>query len=87
MKDSIHDIVMPDLQLPEVQATLCIWLVPRGGNVLAGDRVVEILAGDVTVDLPAPADGVLVQQLVAEDDPVRPGQVLGRVRSRAREMK
>ena len=51
--------------------TLSSWLVPEGSAVEEGERIVEILAGGVTVDLAAPASGELVRILVEEDDAVR----------------
>ena len=75
--ESVRDITVPDLGLADVPMTLSVWLVPLGTQVIAGDRIVEILAGDVTVDLAAPMTGVLVEVLAREDDLVRPGQVLG----------
>jgi len=44
--------------------------------VLAGDRVVELVAGGVTIDLEAPVNGRLVARLADEDEPVAPGRVL-----------
>jgi pyruvate/2-oxoglutarate dehydrogenase complex dihydrolipoamide acyltransferase (E2) component len=58
---------------------ISVWLVPRGATVMEGDRLVEVLADSVTVDLPSPANGILVETLAAEDDLVVPGQVLGYV--------
>lgn len=74
-----HQIIVPDLGLTNVPTTVSLWLVPAGRHVCQGDRIVELLAGDVTVDLGAPVDGVLGPPLVAEDQPVRPGDVLGMV--------
>ena len=81
VSDSRHEITMPDLHLAETATSLSVWLVAVGTEVVAGDRIVEILAGDVIVDLPAPATGTLVETFVVEDDPVATGQVLGIVRS------
>ena len=79
----IHrDIVMPDLELPEVQARVSVWLVRLGTRVTTGDRLVEIVAGDVTVDLSAPITGVFVEKCLVEDEPVQAGQVLGRIEAR-----
>jgi pyruvate/2-oxoglutarate dehydrogenase complex dihydrolipoamide acyltransferase (E2) component len=72
-----HKLVLPDLGLPHV--TVSSWLVARGQTVAAGDRVVEVLSDGVTVDLPAPAAGVLIKQFVSEDDPVVVGQELGEI--------
>jgi pyruvate/2-oxoglutarate dehydrogenase complex dihydrolipoamide acyltransferase (E2) component len=58
-------------------ARLSVWLVEDGSEVTEGDRLVEILVGNATVDLPAPASGVLRQTLRGEDEPVTTGQLLG----------
>lgn len=68
-------LVVPDLRV-SVPVTVSLWLVPRGKRVLAGDRVVELLAGAATIDLEAPVAGTLVEQCVDEDDPVTPGMVV-----------
>jgi pyruvate/2-oxoglutarate dehydrogenase complex dihydrolipoamide acyltransferase (E2) component len=70
-----HELRLPDLGLPD--ATVSLWLVNVGSEVTAGDRIIEILAGNATIDLPAPASGRLQQTLVSEDERVVPGQVLG----------
>jgi pyruvate/2-oxoglutarate dehydrogenase complex dihydrolipoamide acyltransferase (E2) component len=72
-----YPIVVPDLEIPDVVVTLSVWLVPRGARVTCGDRVVELLAGDATVDLSAPVDGILDQTCAVEDDRLAPGQVVG----------
>jgi len=71
-----HELVMPELGLDEGRVTISLWLVEVGDAVTEGDRVVELLSDSVTVDLPAPASGVLTEMLVTEDDPVQTGQVL-----------
>jgi len=71
-----RELRLPDLGAPEQGATLSAWLVDQGSEVVAGDRVVEILVGNATVDLPAPASGVLREVLVAEEEPVATGQLL-----------
>jgi pyruvate/2-oxoglutarate dehydrogenase complex dihydrolipoamide acyltransferase (E2) component len=71
-------LVVPDLTL-EGPVKVSLWLVPRGATVLAGDRVVELLAGGATIDLEAPVAGRLVRQLIDEDDIVGPGTVLAEI--------
>jgi pyruvate/2-oxoglutarate dehydrogenase complex dihydrolipoamide acyltransferase (E2) component len=66
---------MPDLGVT-TPAAVSLWLMREGATVLAGDRVVELVAGGVTIDLEAPVTGTLVAQLVDEDAPVVPGTVL-----------
>lgn len=70
-----YELILPPLDMPEpIRASL--WLVKRGARVVEGDRVLEVLAGCATVDLPAPVTGTLVKKLVAEDEPIRAGQCL-----------
>ncbi len=73
-------LVIPDLDLPPQQAvTVSCWLIPVGSMVFEGDRLVELAAGEVTVDLPAPVAGRLVQKSVAEGQVVAVKQVLGMI--------
>ena len=70
-----YELKLPDLGLQNV--TVSLWLVQPGSDVTEGDRILEVMAEGVTVDLPSPATGVLAEQLVAEDDSVEVDQVLG----------
>jgi pyruvate/2-oxoglutarate dehydrogenase complex dihydrolipoamide acyltransferase (E2) component len=72
-----YELKLPDLGLQNV--TVSLWLVQPGSDVTEGDRILEVMAEGVTVDLPAPATGILAEQLVVEDDPVEVDQVLGAV--------
>lgn len=67
---------MPDLDLPGAVMTACSWYAPLGARVVEGDRLLEVLAGEVTVDLAAPASGKLVQRCVEIDDRLTVGQLL-----------
>lgn len=49
-----NPIRVPDLGLENGSLTVSVWLVPKGASVAAGDRVVEVLTGEATVDLPSP---------------------------------
>ncbi len=68
-------LIVPDLRV-NVPVTVSLWLVPCGARVLAGDRIVELLAGAATIDLESPVAGTLVAQIVDEDDAVTPGMVV-----------
>jgi len=72
-----YNLVMPDLGLGASPITVSLWLVELGSEVTEGDRLVELAADSVTVDLPAPASGMLVETLVTEDEEVQAGQLLG----------
>jgi pyruvate/2-oxoglutarate dehydrogenase complex dihydrolipoamide acyltransferase (E2) component len=67
------DLVMPDLGLGETPLVASAWLVDAGAPVVEGDRLLEVLGGVVTVDLPSPVTGRLREWLVAEDDPIQVG--------------
>ncbi len=71
-----HELILPDLGLDNVPITLSVWLAERDSRVAEDEPVVEVLAGPATVDLPSPADGVLTELLVTEDEPIEVGQVL-----------
>ena len=80
-----HLLVLPELGLRDRLVTASVWLVELGGEVNAGDRLLEVLAGSVTVDLPSPANGVLVEILVDEDEPLAVGQPLAVIESEEQE--
>ena len=69
-------LLVPDLGLTATPVAVSLWLVPEGSDVVEGDRVVELVAGGVTVDLGAPVNGRLVRQCVDEDGPAAAGTVL-----------
>ena len=71
-----HQLILPDLGLGDVPVTASLWLVEQGKRVTEGDRLLEVLADGVTVDLPAPVTGVLVHVLVSEDERLTVGQPL-----------
>ena len=73
----IIPIEMTDLNLPDQKITVSHWLASAGADVVQGDRLLEVLAGEVIVDLPAPATGRLSERRVREGDVVTRGQVLG----------
>jgi len=79
---SRRDLILPDLAIDETPITASVWLVGRGKRVAAGDPILEVLAGVVTVDLPSPADGVLAEKLVAEDESLEVGQRLAVIETR-----
>ena len=68
---------MPDLELGELPVRASVWHVAPPHDVVQGDRLLEVVAGDVAVDLPAPVSGKFVEQQVGEDDLLSAGQVLG----------
>ena len=64
---------------PDVPIIVGHWFASRGEEVWEGDRLVEVLVGPATFDVPAPATGRLAEIRGREDDQVAPGAVLGLV--------
>jgi pyruvate/2-oxoglutarate dehydrogenase complex dihydrolipoamide acyltransferase (E2) component len=76
-----YPLILPDLGAGEMPIAVSLWLVEPGDEVSEGDRLIEVLFGSVSVDLPAPASGILAETLVDEDAVLFVGQVLGVIRS------
>jgi pyruvate/2-oxoglutarate dehydrogenase complex dihydrolipoamide acyltransferase (E2) component len=73
-------VILPDLGTgPNVPIVVSHWFVARGDPVWEGERLVEVLAGPATFDVPSPATGHLAEILGLEDDRVEAGWVLGLV--------
>ena len=66
----------------DVPVLASVWLVEVGAEVTEGDRLLEVVAGAVTVDLPSPATGTLAEVFVGEDEPLAVGQLLAVVAAR-----
>jgi len=77
----MSELRLPDLDLPGVPVLASVWHASVGQRVTEGDRLIEVVVGDVAVDLSAPASGVLVEQCIRTDDPLEVGQVLARIRT------
>ncbi len=71
-----------EVELPDLgddggdRATICEWRFDEGDFVEKDEHLVEVMAGDETIDIPSPASGVLAEQTVEEGDLVRIGDVI-----------
>jgi pyruvate/2-oxoglutarate dehydrogenase complex dihydrolipoamide acyltransferase (E2) component len=70
------ELRLPDLDLGTTIVSACSWHAAVGARVVEGDRLLEVLAGEVTVDLAAPASGRLAERCVEVDDRLIVGQRL-----------
>lgn len=61
------------------EAVVSNWFVREGGSVEEGETVCEIQIEKVSVDVPAPASGTLVERAIPENGEFRRGDVLGRI--------
>ena len=81
-----HDIIMPVLGMNQDTGTLVRWLRTAGASVSKGDPVIEIATDKITVELEAPADGILSAWLAAEGDEVPVGQAMAYVLAEGEEI-
>ena len=76
----LEAVILPDLGTgPDIPIVVSHWFAARGDEVWEGDRLVEVLVGPATFDVPSPVSGRLAEIRGREDDCVRPGTVLGLV--------
>jgi pyruvate/2-oxoglutarate dehydrogenase complex dihydrolipoamide acyltransferase (E2) component len=76
----LEAVILPELGTgPDEPIIVSYWFAERGDEVWEGDRLVEVLVGPATFDVPAPRSGRLAAIHGREDDRVRPGAVLGLV--------
>lgn len=74
-----QDIVVPSLGESVTEATIAKWFKKPGDAVKADEPLVELETDKVTVEVPAPAAGVLKEQSVKEGDTVEVGAKLGSI--------
>lgn len=76
----LEAVILPDLGTgPAEPIVISHWFARRGEAVWEGDRLVEVLVGPATFNVPAPVSGRLVEVRGEEDDRVGCGAVLGLV--------
>jgi 2-oxoglutarate dehydrogenase E2 component (dihydrolipoamide succinyltransferase) len=73
------DVLLPVDQAEGTRSQVLRWLKSVGETVRRHEPLVEIETDKVTVEVPAPADGILQEITVAEGTDVEPGALLGRV--------
>ena len=65
------------------KATILKWCKTAGERILKDEPLLELETDKVTVEIPSPASGVLVEILKQPNEEVLPGQLLARVRTDA----
>ena len=72
------NIVLPEVGEGVTEATVVSWLKDPGDNFAVGEVIVEIMTDKVSMDIEAEEAGQLTEILIAADQEVRIGTVLGR---------
>ena len=73
------DIVIPDVGESVTSGVVASWLVAEGEYVNRDDTVLELETDKITMEVPAPAAGVLLSHAAAEGDEVEVGSVVGQI--------
>ncbi len=75
------DVVLPTDQVEGTRSQVQRWLIGVGQAAKRDEPLVEIETDKVTVEVPAPADGVLVEIVAPEGTDVAPGALLARLQA------
>ena len=73
------EVRAPAEQTEGTRSQVLRWLKQVGDSVSADEPLIEIETDKVTVEVPAPATGVLTQILKAEQEEIAPGDLLGHI--------
>jgi pyruvate dehydrogenase E2 component (dihydrolipoamide acetyltransferase) len=73
------EMILPVLGMAQDTGKIVHWLKAQGEPVKKGEPVVEVETDKATVELEAPADGVLANVTVTEGDEVPVGQVIATI--------
>ena len=74
---SIVEVKLEEGQLEGTAARLSHWLIELGNPVKAGEPLVELETDKVSMELPSPVDGTLVEIKMHQDEEVTPESILG----------
>jgi len=69
-------VIMPALEMTQESGRLVMWLKHEGESVAKGEPLMEIETDKVTIEIEAPATGILGGVLVKENDVVPVGQTI-----------
>ncbi|MFZ2506978.1 MAG: biotin/lipoyl-containing protein, partial [Steroidobacteraceae bacterium] len=75
------DVRLPADQVEGTRSQVLRWLKSVGEPIRRHEPLVEIETDKVTVEVPAPADGILQEITAARGTDVEPGALLGRLAS------
>ena len=73
------DVKVPVMGESVAEGTIATFTKKVGDSVKKDETIAEIETDKVALEVPAPADGVIVEWLVKEGDSVTPGSVIARI--------
>src|SRR3954468_20896419 len=81
---AIIEVKVPQLSESVAEATLLDWHKKEGEKVSRDENLIDIETDKVVLELPAPADGVLVRILKKAKDSVGSGDVIAQIDTEAK---
>src|SRR5215813_5649765 len=86
--DDTRTVAMTEIRVPTLgesvtEATIGRWFKHAGDPVAVDEPLVELETDKVTIEVPAPAAGVLSEILVKDGETVAPGALLGQIKEGA----
>src|SRR5512142_1841234 len=81
---AIVEVKVPQLSESVSEATLLDWHKKEGERVSRDENLIDIETDKVVLELPAPADGVLVKILKKAKDSVGSGEIIARIDTEAK---
>src|ERR1700682_132378 len=78
-RHTMTEIRVPTLGESVTEATIGRWFKKAGDAVAVDEPLVELETDKVTIEVPAPAAGVLAEIVAKDGDIVAPGAVLGQI--------
>jgi pyruvate/2-oxoglutarate dehydrogenase complex dihydrolipoamide acyltransferase (E2) component len=76
---AIIDVLLPQFGMGMQDGEIIRWLKAVGDPVREGDPLVEIEAAKTTVEMPAPASGILTEIVAQEGDTIEVRTVIARI--------
>src|SRR5712692_6680678 len=73
------DVILPALGMSQDTGKIVQWLKGEGEQVVKGEPLLEVETDKATVEIEAPADGVLARVSAAAGDDVPVGQVIAAI--------
>src|SRR5262245_9998144 len=77
------EVRAPSEQTEGTRSQVQRWLKAVGDAVVENEPLIELETDKVTIEIPAPAGGVLAEILKQEQDEIAPGELLGRIQAGA----
>ena len=75
----LHEIIVPELAESTVEATVASWLKKEGEIISKGDVIIELDTDKVSLEIVAPADGLIQSISKQEGETVKVGDILGTI--------